>query len=172
GTVHWISGIGRTFYDESGTPVRAAGIGLDVTERRSLEEQYRQAQKMEAIGQLAGGIAHDFNNLLTAIEGYSALIVEEMGPEFRCRLELSEIRHAADRAASLTQQLLAFSRRQILDPRVLDLGESLMSITPMLTRLIGEDIEVVARAAGDIGRVKADAGQYEQVILNLAINAR
>src|SRR5207249_6498847 len=104
--VHWISGIGRIF-DESGTPIRAAGIGLDVTEHRELEEQYRQAQKMEAVGQLAGGIAHDFNNLLTVIDGYSVLIADAMGPEFAFRSDLNEIRRAAERATSLTKQLLA-----------------------------------------------------------------
>jgi two-component system, cell cycle sensor histidine kinase and response regulator CckA len=172
GTLHWISGIGRTLFDESGSPIRAAGIGLDVTQRRALEEQYRQAQKMEAIGQLAGGIAHDFNNLLTVIDGYSVLIADEMGPEFRCRSDLNEIRRAAERATSLTKQLLAFSRRQILEPCVLDLRKSLMAMEPMLRRLIGEDVEVVVQAPPDVGHVRADPGQIEQVILNLALNAR
>jgi PAS domain S-box-containing protein len=172
GSIHWISGIGRTFYDERGSPLRAAGIGLDVTEHRALEDQYRQAQKMEAVGQLAGGIAHDFNNILTAIEGYCTLIGEEVPADSPLHADLNEIHHAAKWATSLTRQLLAFSRRQILEPRVLDLRDSLKSIAPMLKRLIGEDIEVVARATGDIGRVKADPGQVEQVILNLAVNAR
>jgi PAS domain S-box-containing protein len=172
GTIHWISAIGRTYYDEAGRPVRAAGIGLDVTDRRTLEEQYRQAQKMEAVGQLAGGVAHDFNNLLTAIHGYCELLVDSLGPHAAQQADLAEIRRAADRATSLTRQLLAFSRRQILEPRVLDLRDSLKSIAPMLTRLIGENISVVVDAATDIGRVKADPGQIEQVILNLAVNAR
>ena len=172
GTVHWISGVGRTIYDEVGRAARAAGIGLDVTERRSLEERYRQAQKMEAIGQLAGGVAHDFNNLLTAIHGYSILIAEELPPDSPLLEDLQQIRHSADRATSLTRQLLAFSRRQILDPHVLDLRESVKAIEPMLRRLIGEDITFTVRAAADVGRIKADPGQIEQVVMNLALNAR
>jgi two-component system cell cycle sensor histidine kinase/response regulator CckA len=172
GSIHWIRAIGRTFYDEDGTPLRAAGIGLDVTEHRTLEDQYRQAQKMEAIGQLAGGVAHDFNNILTAIEGYCTLITEELPADSPVQADLLEIHRAAERATSLTRQLLAFSRRQILDPRVLDLRDSLKTMAPMLKRLIGEDIEVVVRSPDDIGRVKADPGQIEQVVLNLALNAR
>jgi two-component system cell cycle sensor histidine kinase/response regulator CckA len=172
GSVHWMSGIGRTIYDEHGRAARAAGIGLDVTERRSLEERYRQAQKMEAIGQLAGGVAHDFNNLLTAIHGYSILIAEELTPDSPLLDDLQQIRHSADRATSLTRQLLAFSRRQILDPHVLDLRASVKAIEPMLRRLIGEDITFTVRAAADAGRIKADPGQIEQVVMNLALNAR
>ena len=172
GSLHWISSIGRTIYDAAGGPVRAAGIGLDVTERRSLEERYRQAQKMEAIGQLAGGIAHDFNNLLTAIQGYSILIAEELTTDSPLLGDLRQIQHSADRATSLTQQLLAFSRRQMLDPRVLDLRESVKAIEPMLRRLIGEDICFTVRASADAGRVKADPGQVEQVIMNLVLNGR
>jgi two-component system cell cycle sensor histidine kinase/response regulator CckA len=172
GSIHWISGIGRTFYDEAGMALRAAGIALDVTERRALEDQYRQAQKMEAIGQLAGGVAHDFNNILTAIEGYSTLVGEKLPADSPLQSDLREIQRAADRATSLTRQLLAFSRRQILEPRVLDLRDALTAIAPMLKRLIGEDIDVVVRAIGEIGRVRADPGQIEQVLLNLAVNAR
>jgi PAS domain S-box-containing protein len=172
GTIHWISGIGRTSYDATGAPVRAAGIGLDMTERRNLEEQYRQAQKMEAIGQLAGGIAHDFNNLLTAIRGFCELLSESLGSRPEYLADLGEIRRAAEQATSLTQQLLAFSRRQVLELHVLDLRDALRSMTPMLKRLIGEDVEIVLRLPDDLGRVKADPGQIEQVVLNLAINAR
>jgi PAS domain S-box-containing protein len=172
GTVHWISRVGRTIYDEVGRATRAAGIGLDVTERRVLEERSRQAHKMEAIGQLAGGVAHDFNNLLTAIHGYSILIAEELPPDSPLLDDVQQIRHSADRATSLTRQLLAFSRRQILDPHVLDLRESVKSIEPMLRRLIGEDITFTVRAAAAVGRIKADPGQIEQVVMNLALNAR
>jgi hypothetical protein len=172
GSLHWIQGIGRTFFDDSGTPVRAAGIGIDVTERRQLEDQYRQSQKIEAIGQLAGGVAHDFNNLLTAILGYCELLIESVGPASQHRAHLDEIRRAADSAASLTRQLLAFGRRQILEPRVLDLHHAVCQMEPMLRRLIGEDIAVVVHKAGEVGRIRADVGQIEQVILNLAINAR
>jgi two-component system cell cycle sensor histidine kinase/response regulator CckA len=172
GTVHWINETGKTFYDEAGIPVRAAGIALDVTERHILEEQYRQSQKVEAIGQLAGGIAHDFNNLLTAIHGYSELLSDELGPESPHQHDVTEIRRAAERAASLTRQLLAFSRRQILEPRVLDLRDVLRGLESMLKRLIGESIAIVLRLTDDDARVKADPGQIEQVILNLVLNAR
>jgi signal transduction histidine kinase/CheY-like chemotaxis protein len=172
GSMHWISGTGKTFYDDAGRPVRAAGVGLDVTARRLLEEQNRQSQKVEAIGQLAGGIAHDFNNLLTAIQGYSELLSTELGPDSPLQADVGEIRRAADRAASLTGQLLAFSRRQILEPRVLDLRTSLRGVESMLRRLISENIDMVIRVTGEEARVKVDPGQIEQVILNLAINAR
>lgn len=172
GATHWISGRGKTFYDDAGTPVRAAGVGLDVTERHMLEEQFRQAQKVESIGQLAGGVAHDFNNLLTAIQGYCELLAGELGSDSRHQNDLAEIRHASERAAALTRQLLAFGRRQILEPRVLDLRDSLRGIEPMIRRLIGEDLDVVFRTSDEAARAKADPGQIEQVILNLALNAR
>ena len=171
GSTHWISGRGRTFYDDAGRPVRAAGIAMDVTERRALEEQYRQSQKMEAVGLLAGGVAHDFNNLLTAIQGYCALLADSLGSDSAYQADLREIREAADRATSLTRQLLAFSRRQTLEPRVLDLHDSLNGLEPMLRRLIGVDIEILVQGVTN-GRVRADPGQVEQVILNLALNAR
>jgi PAS domain S-box-containing protein len=171
GSTHWITGRGRTFYDDQGRAVRAAGIGMDVTERRALEEQYRQSQKMEAVGLLAGGVAHDFNNLLTAIHGYCALLGESLEPGSGLHADLREIREAADRATSLTRQLLAFSRRQTLDPRVLDLHESIDALEPMLRRLIGEEVEIQIRGTAT-GRVRADPGQIEQVILNLCLNAR
>jgi len=172
GAIRWINVSGRTIYAEDGTPLRAAGIGQDVTERVRLEEQYRQSQKMEAIGLLAGGIAHDFNNLLTAIEGYSTLMAEAMRPDDPLQAHLAEVRRAAERATGLTRQLLAFGRRQILEPRVLDLRHSLTSMKPMLQRLIGENVDIVVKEDGKPGHVKADPGQIEQVILNLAINAR
>jgi PAS domain S-box-containing protein len=172
GTLHWISGNGRMFYDDAGTPIRAVGIGLDVTERIRLEDQYRQAQKMEAIGQLAGGIAHDFNNLLTAIDGYCALIGDSNNLNPTEREYVGEVQLAATRASGLTRQLLAFSRRQILEPRVIDLRESIKGLEPMLKRLIGEDVEVTVRTMPQRHAVKADPGQIEQVIMNLAINAR
>ncbi|MBI2222307.1 MAG: response regulator [Acidobacteria bacterium] len=172
GTTHWISEMGKTFYDDAGMPVRSAGIGLDVTERHMLEEQFRQAQKVESIGQLAGGVAHDFNNLLTAIQGYCELLASELGSDSRHQNDIAEIRHASERAAALTRQLLAFGRRQILEPRVLDLRDSLRGIEPMIRRLIGEDLDVVFHTSDEAARVKADPGQVEQVILNLALNAR
>jgi PAS domain S-box-containing protein len=171
-TLHWITAVGKTFYDEQGSPVRAAGIGLDVTERHQLEEQYRQSQKVEAIGQLAGGIAHDFNNLLTAIQGYCDMLLLDLGPDSIHHQDLTEIRRASERASSLTRQLLAFSRRQILDLRILDLRDTVRGMESMLQRLIGEDISVTLRITDEPARVKADSGQIEQVILNLALNAR
>jgi PAS domain S-box-containing protein len=172
GSIHWISSIGRTSYDVSGIPRSATGISLDVTERRNLEEQYRQSQKMEAIGQLAGGVAHDFNNVLTAIQGYTSLVSNALAAESELQSDLAEIAHGVKRAAALTRQLLAFSRRQVLTPTVLSLADSVRGMESMLKRLIGEHIEIVVQTEHDAGHVRADAGQIEQVILNLALNAR
>jgi len=141
-------------------------------ERKRLEEQLLQAQKMEAVGRLAGGIAHDFNNLLTVITGYSQVLLDGMPADDPMRIHVNQIRRAGERAASLTRQLLAFSRKQVLAPEVLDLNAVVANINKMLPRLIGEDIEVVTVACPDLGRVKADPGQIEQVIMNLAVNAR
>jgi PAS domain S-box-containing protein len=172
GGVHWLRGIGRTIYDPAGRPLRAAGVGLDITERQNLEERYRQSQRMESIALLAGGIAHDFNNLLTAILGFTEVAAEQLEEASPIRPAVDQIRQAAHRAESLTRQLLAYSRQQILEPRVLDLREVVLSFEPMLRRLIGEHIDVVVHATPPIGNVKADRGQIEQVILNLAVNAR
>jgi signal transduction histidine kinase len=136
------------------------------------DEQLRQAQKMEAIGRLAGGVAHDFNNLLTAIIGYTDLIHERLGPEDQTGRDVAEIRKAADRAAALTRQLLAFSRKQFLNPTVLDLNETASGMLQMLPRVIGEHIQTTVQLAGDLARVKADASQMEQVLVNLVLNAR
>jgi PAS domain S-box-containing protein len=144
----------------------------DVTHRKELEEQLLQAQKMEAVGRLAGGVAHDFNNLLTAIIGYSQLAMARLAPDDRLQLELDEIYKAAMRAAGLTGQLLAFSRRQAAEPKVLELDVITSGIAKMLKRVIGEDIEVVTLAEQKVGRIKADPIQIEQVIMNLAVNAR
>jgi two-component system, cell cycle sensor histidine kinase and response regulator CckA len=144
----------------------------DVTERRSLEEQLRLSQKMEAVGQLAGGVAHDFNNLLTVILGYGSLLLKDLAPEDSRRAPLEGIKQAADRAAVLTQQLLAFSRRQVLAPRLLDLNAVVADMDKMLRRLIGEHIELSTVLAPELGLVKADPGQIEQVVMNLVVNAR
>ena len=172
GTLHWIRGTGRTFYAENGTPLRAAGVGFDVTEMQTLEEQYRQAQKMEAVGQLASGIAHDFNNLLTAILGYGTFVLEQLEPRHPARPDVQEVLRAAESAASLTRQLLAFSRRQILQPQILDLNTVVARAESLLRRLIGEDIELTCRPTALLGCVHADPGQIEQIIMNLAVNAR
>ncbi len=144
----------------------------DVTERVRLEEDLRQAQKMEALGQLAGGVAHDFNNILTAISGNLQLLLERLPGDDPLRPDLSEIEESAQRAAALTRQLLALSRRQVLQPRVLDLNECVTRTERMLRRVIGEHIELRTELAPDLGSVRADPGQVEQVVINLALNAR
>jgi two-component system cell cycle sensor histidine kinase/response regulator CckA len=144
----------------------------DVTERRQLEHQLLHAQKMEAIGQLAGGIAHDFNNLLTVIASYVDLACEQTAKDSPIRADLDEIRHAADSATALTRQLLAFSRKQILQPRPLRLADVARSVERMLGRLIGEHIQLVMNLEGDDAQVMADPGQVEQLLMNLAVNAR
>jgi two-component system cell cycle sensor histidine kinase/response regulator CckA len=144
----------------------------DITDRKALEKQLRQLQKMEAVGQLSGGIAHDFNNLLGVILGYSELLEEGLGRDSKLRKTAEEIKKAGQRAASLTRQLLAFSRQQLLEPRVLNLNTVVADTEKMLRRLIGEHIDITTRLASDLGQVKADQGQIEQVIMNLAVNAR
>jgi two-component system, cell cycle sensor histidine kinase and response regulator CckA len=152
-------------------PGRHIAVVRDLTRTKELETQLRQAQKMEAVGRLAGGIAHDFNNLLTAISGYSEFLIEGLD-DGRLRRHADEIRKAAARAASLTGQLLAFSRRQVLQPRALDLNAVVSDMDMMLRRLIGEDVELVALLDPNVGPVQADPTQVEQVIVNLAVNAR
>jgi PAS domain S-box-containing protein len=169
---------GSTFPVEiSLSPIHTTGGTLisnavrDITERLRLERQLRQSQKMEAIGRLAGGVAHDFNNILTAIIGYADLAAKRPGVE-AARQDLAEIRHAAARAASLTRQLLAFSRSQTLQPRLLDLSFTVAETAAMLRRLIGENITMVIENDESLGMVMADAGQLSQVVMNLAVNAR
>jgi PAS domain S-box-containing protein len=162
---------GRAFRDEANI-IFFELFAEDVTERRGLEQQLRQAQKMEAIGRLAGGIAHDFNNLLMVISGYSEFLLERIGNDPTMRGHAQEIANAAQRATSLTRQLLAFSRKQMLAPKIVDLNSVVTENVKMLTRLIGEDIDLVMVPGPDIGAVKADPGQIEQVIMNLAVNAR
>jgi PAS domain S-box-containing protein len=157
---------------EDGHIVRVWGTQRDVTDQRHLEEQFRQAQKMEAVGQLAGGIAHDFNNLLTAILGNTQLLLRDLPPGDSKRGDVEEIRKASERAASLTRQLLAYSRRQMLQPEVLDLNVVVAEMDKMLRRLIGENIALETLLAPDLGRVRADPNQIEQVLVNLAVNAR
>ncbi len=157
---------------DKGCWVRTWGIQRDVTARMHLEEQLRNAQQLEAIGRLAGGVAHDFNNILSIIMGHGELLLGAVGEDERARNGLEQIRRAADRAASLTQQLLAFSRKQVLQPKVLDLNEAVADVQKMLSRVIGEDIELVASLHPSLASVKADPGQVEQVLMNLAVNAR
>jgi two-component system cell cycle sensor histidine kinase/response regulator CckA len=171
--------LGKVF-DATATPLHNSGVAVlgcvevlrDISERKRMEEQLRQSQKMEAIGHLAGGVAHDFNNLLTAITGYSDLLLARLREGDRLRKHVQEIKKAGERAASLTRQLLAFSRRQVLIPQILDLNSVVSNVQKMLRRMIGEDIDLVTLPAADLGHVKADPGQIEQVIMNLAVNAR
>ncbi len=158
--------------DPQGRPTGTLSIGEDITEHRRLEAQYRQAQKMEAVGQLTGGIAHDFNNILMAIIGYTDFLVPQLKDAPVQAEDVQEIRKAADRATVLTRQLLAFSRRQVLVPRLLDLNTLVTDVGGMLRRLIGEDVELRTNLAQALGTVRADPGQLEQVIMNLALNAR
>jgi PAS domain S-box-containing protein len=144
----------------------------DITERKTLEEKFRQSQKMEAVGRLAGGIAHDFNNILTAITGYSDLSLRRLEENSSLRRNIEEIRKAAERAANLTRQLLAFSRQQMLQPKVLNLNDVVSDMDKMLRRLIGEDIDLMCISERELGCVKADPGQIEQVIMNLVVNSR
>jgi PAS domain S-box-containing protein len=144
----------------------------DITERRALEQQLRQSQKMEAVGRLAGGIAHDFNNLLMVISGYSEFLLERLGSEPALRGPAQEIASAAERASSLTRQLLAFSRKQMLAPKIVNLNTVVTENLKMLTRMIGEDIDLVMVPTANLWPVRADSGQIEQVIMNLAVNAR
>jgi two-component system cell cycle sensor histidine kinase/response regulator CckA len=169
----WIRSRGKvTTWTPEGEPARIVGTLEDITERRQLEDQFRQAQRLEGIGRLAGGIAHDFNNLLTVINGYAEMAVHEVPPDSPLALSLNEIRAAGGRAAGLTQQLLAFSRKQVLQPIVLNLNDVVTDASRMLERLIGEDISLVTRLADDLGNITADAGQLQQIIVNLAVNSR
>jgi two-component system cell cycle sensor histidine kinase/response regulator CckA len=165
--------------DDQGKRIGWVSVVRDITERKraekkmaDLQEQLRQAQRMEAVGQLAGGIAHDFNNLLTVIKGYSQLSLLDLKESNPLWGNIQEIQKATQRAADLTRQLLAFSRRQILDLKVLDLNALLKDLDKMLRRIIGEDIELVTLLAVDLGKAKIDPGQFEQMVLNLAVNAR
>jgi PAS domain S-box-containing protein len=158
--------------DESGRPTHWVSIQRDVSERKALEEQLLQAQKMEAVGRLAGGIAHDFNNMLSVVIGYGDLALTSLHAGDPLRADLEEIKRAAQRTAVLTRQLLAFSRKQVLQPRVLDLNEVVTETERMLRRLIGEDIELALGLAAKLSPVVADPGQIQQVVMNLVVNAR
>ena len=158
-------------FDAAGTVIGAATVCRDVTEQRKLEEQLRQSQKMEAVGQLAGGIAHDFNNILTIINGYTDLLLGH-GTDQPGYDDLAEIRRAGERAAVLTRQLLAFSRKQKIDPKVLNLNGIVLEMEKMLRRILGEDIDLVTKLSPTLGQCRVDAGQVEQIVMNLAVNAR
>ncbi len=172
GSTAWAEVKGSVLRDFQGRPMGLVGVTRDITARKWLEEQLLQAQKMEVVGRLAGGVAHDFNNLLTAIIGYSELLWNSMGENNQLRPDVAEIKKAGDRAAWLTRQLLAFSRRQVMQPQLLNLNTVVDNMGKMLQRVIGEDIDLVIHPGADLGQVMVDPGQIEQVILNLAVNAR
>ena len=162
------------------TPVRAPSgettnfiaIKQDTTEKKKLEAQYRHAQRMEAVGRLAGGVAHDFNNILGVISGYSEISLDQLNPENPVAKSLRQIKAAADRAASLTRQLLAFSRQQVVYPKVVNLNTVVENMGNMLRRLVGDDVSITLKPGTPLGSIKADVGQLEQVVMNLAVNAR
>ena len=172
GTVHHLRASIRAMLDEHGQPAGLSGVLADITEQRTAEEQLRVSQRLEAIGRLAGGVAHDFNNLLVVIKGYAELGLQRLPPADPLRGDLQEILLAGQRAASLTQQLLAFGRKQLLRPAAIDLNEVVRSMTSMLRRVIGEDISLEANLAPDLAPVFIDAGHLEHAILNLVLNAR
>ena len=159
-------------YDASGAPIRIIGAMMDLTPRRKLEEQLRQSMKLEAVGRLAGGISHDFNNLLTVINGYSELALADLPAGDPRRTPLQEVANAGKRAAALTSQLLAFSRKQPIQPRSVDLNQILRESEKMLGRVLGEDVELVTRLSPSLGLITADPGQIHQVVMNLSVNAR
>ena len=171
GGIRWMLVRNRLFSNERGQPVRTVGVAMDVTARKELEDQFRQMQKMEALGQLAGGVAHDFNNLLTVIEGYSQMLYDEWPGQEQGRLDLAEVLRASERAKILTNQLLAFSRKQVVRPTRVDLNATIRDLSRMLARVIGENIELDLQL-DVVPPVIADVGQIEQVVMNLAVNAR
>jgi PAS domain S-box-containing protein len=172
GRVVWFRDESSLIRSDTGQPLYIQGVMLNITERKRLEAQLLQAQKLESVGRLAGGLAHDFNNALTAIGGYAELIAESLPADDPLRADSEHILQATRRASNLTRQLLAFARKQIIDPQVLNLNDLIRSLNALLHRIIGEDVELVIQYAPDLGQVKADPGQIEQVLINLAVNAR
>jgi two-component system cell cycle sensor histidine kinase/response regulator CckA len=168
----WVVLSASAVHDAGGRVAYGVGVVRDLTEAKQLGDQFRQAQKMEAVGQLAGGIAHDFNNLLTIVTGYSELLLQMLPAEDPARGVAAEIHKAGERSAALTRQLLAFSRRQVVIPRAIDLNDVVRETESMLRRLIGEDVRLSTELVGDPAPVVADPGQIEQVLVNLAVNAR
>ena len=168
----WLAARGKVFFDSDGTPIRFVEVTIDITERKQLEEQFRQSQKLEGVGRLAGGIAHDFNNLLTVITGFSHMTLDGLPPYDPLRAGVEEVLKAAVRATSLTRQLLEFSRRQPSRTEIVGLNELVASAQKMLGRLIGEDVNLALCLDPAAGAIRADAGHIEQVIMNLVLNAR
>jgi len=171
GSVIWVSDTAVVVAGSDSHPVME-GIIVDITERKLLENQLQQSRRMEAVGRLAGGIAHDFNNLLTIIKGYAELALQRSGIASELRSDVQQVENAAERASTLVRQLLAFSRRQVLQPKIIDLNAIVIGLDKLLGRLMGEHIEMVTRCGANVGNVKADPAQVEQVIMNLVVNAR
>lgn len=172
GSIITVRSSGRVIRENLNQPAILEAFVEDVTEHRLLEERLRQAQKMEAVGRLAGGVAHDFNNLLTVMQGYSELLLDDLPKDGKHHAEVREIKNAADRAAALTNQLLSFSRQQVLLPKVLDMNHVIQSMENLMRRLLTENMELRTTLSSELGSIKADVGQLEQIIMNLAVNAR
>jgi PAS domain S-box-containing protein len=172
GKTVWLSTSGRALRDSDGKTRRIAGISTDVTDRKRLEENFYQAQKMEAVGRLAGGVAHDFNNMLGVISAYAELLQEDPGLPAASTKRVTEILTAVQRANALTRQLLAFSRKQVINPTSLDLNTVILGVKDMLQRLLGEDVRMTMKLAEKLPAIRADRGQLEQVLLNFAANSR
>ena len=172
GATRWFQTVKVPLLSSDGSARQVLGVATDITERKQLEDQFRQAHKMEAVGRLAGGVAHDFNNVLTVIRAQTEFLLSDLPAEDPRRGDVLEIQHAADRAAAFTRQLLAFSRRQLLQPVVLELNEVVTGMEMMVRRLMGEDVVLLTKLQPDLPRVWADPGQLQQVVLNLAVNAR
>jgi two-component system, cell cycle sensor histidine kinase and response regulator CckA len=171
GSIIWVSDTAVVVSGSDSHPVME-GIIVDITERKALENQLQQSRRMEAVGRLAGGIAHDFNNLLTIIKGYAELALQRSGTSPEIRADVLQVENAAERASALVRQLLAFSRKQVLQPKIIDLNSIVLGLEKLLGRLLGENIEMVTRCAGNAANVKADPAQVEQVLMNLVVNAR
>lgn len=171
GTVHWLADQGEVFRDDDGRPLYMAGACVDVTHHRQVEDQLRQVQRMEAVGRLAGGMAHETNNQMAVVLGFADFVLGRSDLPERVRDDVEQIRKAAERTAGITSQLLAFSRRQRAHPRVLNVNDIISEFEPVLRRAMSAECELVLRCAADLGPVKADPGQLEQILLNLALNA-
>jgi PAS domain S-box-containing protein len=172
GTVRWMRNTGAIVRDEGGRPAYVRGFMVDITERKTLEEQFHRAQKLEAVGQLAAGVAHDFNNVMTVIGGYCEMLLVQMPAGDPRRAAVATMTEASTRASSLTHQLLAFSRKQTLQPTILDLNTVVRESVDVLARLLGPEVELVTQLAPDLGLVRVDAAQFDQVLFNLVGNAR
>jgi two-component system cell cycle sensor histidine kinase/response regulator CckA len=172
GETRWFQTVKVPLLSQDGSTPQVLGVATDITKRKQLEEQFRQAHKMEAVGRLAGGVAHDFNNVLTIIRAQTEFLLADLGPDSPRRADVLEIQSAADRAAAFTRQLLAFSRRQLLQPEVLELNAIITGMDMMVRRLVGEDVVLLTKLHPDLPRICADPCQLQQVILNLAVNSR